>query len=457
MEIRRSSTETKPTDETNRNPATTEGRRKRQFSAETKAKLSAAHKGEKNPMYGKKGEKNPMYGKKHSAETRAKISEALKGEKHYKWDENITQIKQAIARVAIGSSMKESSLDTGFSAGWLSNWKMHHPERYRLILAEEMRKLEQEQVEKKLGNATLVTVEMPDSHEKERLSAKTRAKMSAARKVSAETRAKMSAALKGERHPHYGKNLSAEHRAKIGAANKGKKHSAETRAKMSATNKGEKNPMYGKNLSVETRAKMSAARKGEKHPNWHKNIEQVRLAIAHVAAGQTMQAASLETGFSTGWLYGWKKRHPEKYRLILAEDISKLKQKQTELNAARKDKKLSAGTRTKSNTTRKDEKQPNYDKTPRPSSMSNQRQQPETPIKRQIAPRLTESLTLRQLLIRKIRQLTDELQDADGLVSFSQLGATLDKGADGEAYSYGDDLHFLAEIICQRKALLLID
>ena len=61
MEIRRSSTETQPTDKTNRNPATTEGHKKRRLSAETRAKMSEAHKG-----------------KKHSAETRAKMSVAQK-------------------------------------------------------------------------------------------------------------------------------------------------------------------------------------------------------------------------------------------------------------------------------------------------------------------------------------------------------------------------------------------
>jgi len=36
----------------------------RSHSEETKAKMSAALKGEKNPAYGRKGELHPMYGKK---------------------------------------------------------------------------------------------------------------------------------------------------------------------------------------------------------------------------------------------------------------------------------------------------------------------------------------------------------------------------------------------------------
>ena len=70
-----------------------EGRR---HTPETKAKLSEAMKGEKNPNYGKKlspehraklseankGDKNSSYGKKHTPEARAKMSEANKGKKH---------------------------------------------------------------------------------------------------------------------------------------------------------------------------------------------------------------------------------------------------------------------------------------------------------------------------------------------------------------------------------------
>lgn len=86
---------------------------RRNISEETRAKISEALRGGKNPMYGKKispeeskkrsesnkkrwqnpeyrkkisealqGEKNPMYGKKTSPETRKKQSEAVKGEKH---------------------------------------------------------------------------------------------------------------------------------------------------------------------------------------------------------------------------------------------------------------------------------------------------------------------------------------------------------------------------------------
>ena len=51
-------------------------------SAETRAKLSKALTGERNPMYGMSGNQHPMYGKRHSKEARMKMSEAMSGERH---------------------------------------------------------------------------------------------------------------------------------------------------------------------------------------------------------------------------------------------------------------------------------------------------------------------------------------------------------------------------------------
>jgi hypothetical protein len=49
------------------------------LSAETRAKISVALKGPKNPMFGKTGPKHHLFGKTPSAQTRAKISAANKG------------------------------------------------------------------------------------------------------------------------------------------------------------------------------------------------------------------------------------------------------------------------------------------------------------------------------------------------------------------------------------------
>lgn len=56
----------------------------RKLSEETKQKMSEAHKGEKNPNFGKHryGSENPMYDKHHTEETREKMS---KPKKKLKW------------------------------------------------------------------------------------------------------------------------------------------------------------------------------------------------------------------------------------------------------------------------------------------------------------------------------------------------------------------------------------
>ena len=111
------------------------------LSAETRAKMSTSHKGDKNPMYGKTGDKHPVHGRKHTAETRAKISAAQKGENNSMYGKKLS----AETRVKISARNKG---------------KTHTPE--------------------------------------------TRAKLSAVlkgKKRSAETRAKISASKKGEKHP----------------------------------------------------------------------------------------------------------------------------------------------------------------------------------------------------------------------------------------------------------------
>ena len=114
-------------------------------SPEARAKISAANKGENNPNYGKilppetrtklsvamKGEKNPRYGKTHSPETRAKMSTANKGEKGPSYDKNIDQIKLAIDDHVINRvSMAQASRNQGFCDAWLFSWKRRHPERF---------------------------------------------------------------------------------------------------------------------------------------------------------------------------------------------------------------------------------------------------------------------------------------------------------------------------------------
>lgn len=72
------------------------------ISDEARKKLSIAHSGENNAMYGKYGELNPFYGKTHSEKTRRTISEKLKGrESTFKGHKHTEQAKQIIREKAL--------------------------------------------------------------------------------------------------------------------------------------------------------------------------------------------------------------------------------------------------------------------------------------------------------------------------------------------------------------------
>ena len=96
----------------------------REFSEETKRKMSEAAKGEKNPFYGKhhsedakrkmseslKGENHPLFGKHHSNETLRKMSEAHKGKKLS--DETKRKISESISGEKHPLYGKHHSLET---------------------------------------------------------------------------------------------------------------------------------------------------------------------------------------------------------------------------------------------------------------------------------------------------------------------------------------------------------
>ena len=107
-------------------------------SAETKARISASKLGANNAMYGQKRSdeikakiRQGRVGKKHSEESKAKVRAAVTREKNPCWDKNIIAVQEAISLYANGMSMKQASLQLGFSGSWLAGWKQRHPLRFK--------------------------------------------------------------------------------------------------------------------------------------------------------------------------------------------------------------------------------------------------------------------------------------------------------------------------------------
>ena len=151
------------------------------LSAETRRKISEATTGENHPMFGKPPTKG-FLGKRHTPETRHKISEATTGEKNHRY-----------GKLAPNRG-KPRSAETRRKISEANKGKRHTPE----------------------------------------------------------TRRKISEA-------HKGKTLTPEHLQKISESKKGKRHTPETRRKISEAQIGEKNHQYGKPLSAETCRKISQA------------------------------------------------------------------------------------------------------------------------------------------------------------------------------------------------------
>ena len=125
----------------------------KKLSPETKAKMSAAHKGKKLSLehrakmsQAQKGRKlssehrakisQANKGKKLSPETKAKISEAKKAQRGPRYDQNIEQIRLAIADCVLGESMVQAGLNQGFSGTWLARWSYKHPQKFQDLYLE---------------------------------------------------------------------------------------------------------------------------------------------------------------------------------------------------------------------------------------------------------------------------------------------------------------------------------
>ena len=69
-------------------------------SEETKQKISVAHLGEGNPMFGKTGEKSPHFGKKRTKEAKQKMSVSQMGEKNSQFGKPCTNERREKTSVA---------------------------------------------------------------------------------------------------------------------------------------------------------------------------------------------------------------------------------------------------------------------------------------------------------------------------------------------------------------------
>jgi group I intron endonuclease len=111
---------------------------------ETRQKISEAHKGENNPMYGKehtpetkqkmsealKGENHYMFGKEHSDETKLKISEGQKGENNHNFGKEVSpetrqKLSEANKGVPLGPQEQVQCPHCG-KIGGISNMKRWH-------------------------------------------------------------------------------------------------------------------------------------------------------------------------------------------------------------------------------------------------------------------------------------------------------------------------------------------
>jgi len=194
------------------------------------------------------GENSPMYGKHLSEETRRKISAATKGEKNPNYGKHPIPWNKGIPHTEETRRKISQELKGKYVAECSPSFGRHRTLETRRKLSESRKGIEP-------WNKGKTGV----------YSEETRRKISEAhigKHLSVETRRKMSESRKGKRlgkdNPMFGKHPSEETRRKMSESHKGKLV-------------GEKHPMYGKHHSEESKRKISEATKGEKNPNYGKH------------------------------------------------------------------------------------------------------------------------------------------------------------------------------------------
>jgi len=162
---------------------------------ETRNKMSEAHKGENNPMFGKRGEDSPNFGKRRTEESRKNMSEAQKGENHPMYGKHPSE----------ETRNRMSKSKTG----------MIRPDQRKFMLTNNPMsgKHHTEETCKKISKANSNPSE--ETCKKMSISAKNRPPHSK------ETCKKMSESKKGEKNHNFGKHPSDETRKKLSKANSG--------------------------------------------------------------------------------------------------------------------------------------------------------------------------------------------------------------------------------------------
>lgn len=210
----------------------------REFSKETRQKLSED----------RMGEKNPFYGKHHSEETKQKISGASKGEKNGMFEKHHSEETRQEMSIIYQKRIQDPNY--------------MNPNKGRKLSEESKRNMSIAQ-QKLVQDPNYIAPMSSKEHSKE-----TKQKISIARQKIIQDSSYV--------HPMQGKHHSEETKQKISIGNKGKKRTEESKQNISKARKGikftekakqnmskaqsgEKNPMYGKKISKEHRENLRIA------------------------------------------------------------------------------------------------------------------------------------------------------------------------------------------------------
>jgi hypothetical protein len=267
----------------------------RKMSDETKAKLSAAHKGVKH---------GPL-----PEETRRKISEAERGEKHHNWQGGKTE-QNAIDRQSVEYKLWREAVyrrdhytcrlcgvkSRNLCPHHIKSWARHEDIRYEVDNGITLCKTCHDAHHAKSGGPLAEplpidpTVLITPEEYVRRTASKAEAYAVAAPKISAALKGKPKSAEHRAKLSAAKRNISAETREKMAAAKRGRSLSQEHKDKIAESNKG-KHSDVSYLQTDDVKAKRNAALKGQKRTP--EQIERMRVA-AQNRSKDTSATKSLE-------------------------------------------------------------------------------------------------------------------------------------------------------------------